>query len=305
MGEAKRRRLSVEKAACLCGSGRAAKTCCLTGAGWRRMPARLGLHALSAGQALNKCYMNALGSCEGKISGEHLISESVMDILSSEGEFTISGTPWLKPNEVKAVGFKSLTANCLCQRHNSALSPLDAAAKDFFSALKSNFEGNSGTVDSLISGHDIERWLLKTLKALAVSRNLAIDNERIAGEFASDIRLLDLLDDPTSWPDGTGLYCIMKPGDLTENHSRFQIAPLTTDSGSLRGLATNMLGLHFLLLLEPLDRARNPDFSLAVFRPGEIIVRHPTARCRIVISWSDGAVHDGSLTLEPVQDSVS
>jgi hypothetical protein len=79
--------------------------------------------------------MNELGSCDGGISREHLISESVIRVLKADGDFSIAGLPWLDNGEAKIVGTNALTANCLCARHNSALSPLDAAAQKFFAAL--------------------------------------------------------------------------------------------------------------------------------------------------------------------------
>lgn len=42
-----------------------------------------------------KCYMKELGSCGGGISGEHLISESIMVLLKKDGDFSISGLLWL------------------------------------------------------------------------------------------------------------------------------------------------------------------------------------------------------------------
>jgi hypothetical protein len=75
---------------------------------------------------------------------------------------------------------------------------------------------------------------------------------RLAGAFAGDVRVLDMLDDPMQWPDRAGLYCLMNTGDLTENHNRFRIQPYTNDN---------------VLMLEPPDLAiqnreiqAKPDF---------------------------------------------
>ena len=43
--------------------------------------------------------MKELGSCVGPISGEHIISESVIRILMADGDFSISGLPWLEAGE--------------------------------------------------------------------------------------------------------------------------------------------------------------------------------------------------------------
>jgi hypothetical protein len=84
--------------------------------------------------------MRDLGSCAGSISGEHLISESVIRILMGNGDFSIAGLPWLEEGEQKVLAPGNLTTKCLCARHNSALHPLDDAAKAFFAALKSYLE---------------------------------------------------------------------------------------------------------------------------------------------------------------------
>lgn len=133
----------------------------------------LGLKALPEASSLAKCYMRDLGSCVGPISGEHVISESVIRILMADGDFSVSGLSWLDPGGEKILPPQSLRANCLCTKHNSALHPLADAAKYFFASLKSYLETDCGMRHAIVSGDDIERWLLKTAKAAAVSKNLA------------------------------------------------------------------------------------------------------------------------------------
>jgi len=101
-----------------------------------------------------------------------------------------------------------------------------------------------------------------------VSKNLARKKERLSGVFSQDKALLDMLDSPAHWQDGAGLYCTMKTGDLATNHPRFQLQPLTNDEGDIEALALNILGLSFVLLLEPLDLAKYPFLRGAKYRPG-------------------------------------
>ncbi len=70
-----------------------------------------------------------------------------------DGEFSISGVPWLEADEVKIIAPPQ--AKCLCTKHNSALSPLDAAANYFFASLKSYLEHDGGSRHAIISGHDL------------------------------------------------------------------------------------------------------------------------------------------------------
>lgn len=297
MGEARRRLTNLRQRPCRCGSGRMAGTCCLKGNHWFKPPALVTLRVPVTGESIDKCYMRELRACDGKISGEHLISESVIRLLAGDGQFTIGGTPWLPAGAIKAVGPDSLTANCLCQRHNSALSPLDDAARYLFSALKSSLEKSSDASDYLASGHDLERWLLKTVKALAVSKNLAHGRQRLVGTFASDVRILEMLEKIDAWPEGTGLYCVMRAGDLTQNHNHFQIAPVTNSSDEICALWTNILGLSFVLVLDSSVLTDLPQLAGAVFRPRSISIHHPSGSHELLLAWADGFPHRGDMTL--------
>jgi hypothetical protein len=226
VGESKRRRETVLNGPCPCGATKLARLCCFNRRDCYKPPAVFGLKALPRASRVEKC-----SSCVAPISGEHLISESVIRVLMADGDFSVSGLPWLEDCEEKLLPPRTFTANCLCVKHNSALHPLDAAAKYFFTSPKSCLELDAISKHAIVSGHDIERWLLKTAKALAVSKNFAKGRERLSGAFARDEAMLDMLDNPGNWPDGAGLYCIMNTGELTENHPRFQLQPSTNDQG--------------------------------------------------------------------------
>ena len=242
--------------------------------------------------------MKELGSCVPPISGEHIISDSVCRVLMGNGQFSISGVPWLEAGETKIMA--PPRANCLCVKHNSALSPLDASAHYFFASLRSYLEQDDGLRHTLVSGHDLERWILKTAKSAAVSRYLARGRERLSGTFARDREILDMLDDPRNWPEGAGLYCIMNAGDLTENTVRFQFQPLTNERDDIEALAINIMGFRFVLLLEAPDFTKYSFLNGAKFRPGRIIISHPTSTCWITLSWEDDKVHE-TLTVQWVQ----
>lgn len=297
MGEAKRKRDQNANEPCPCGSLKEAGGCCYNGRVWYKRPAVLGLRALSPKSTVDKCYMKELRSCDGGISGEHLVSESVLHILKADGDFSISGVPWLPEGEAKIVGPRSLTAKCLCSRHNSALAPLDDAAKFFFSALKLCLELDVESQRYLVSGYDLERWLLKTIKALAVSGNLARGQKPLPGLFASDIQILDMLDNRQKWPAGAGLYSIMLPGQITHNHNRFQIAPYMNARDELNGLGVNIMGLDFVLMLEPPDLALIPHLQGAHFRPTQILIEAGSSVNWIAISWEEGSRRKDTMSL--------
>lgn len=300
MGEARRKKEAILNGPCACGLNRPARLCCFTGTGWHKPPSLLGLKALAPSSNVAKCYMSRLGSCVAPISGEHIISEAVIRILMADGNFSISGLPWLSPGETKVMSPKSLRANCLCTKHNSALHPLDDAAKYFFASLKLYLEDDARPRHALLSGHDIERWLLKTAKAMAVSKNLARGREPLSGAFSQDEELLNMLDNPHHWPEGAGLYCTMNAGDRTLNHSRFQLQPLTNSQDDIEALALNILGLSFVLLLEPLDENKYPFLRGAKYRPARIVISYPSSESLLTLSWTDHKKHE-QLTMKFVQ----
>jgi hypothetical protein len=292
VGEATRRRRLLRAMPCRCLSGLAAGVCCFTADRWHKSPATLGLRNLPKVDAISKCYMSALGSCDGTITGEHLITKSVIKFIKDDGEFSVSGLPWLEEGESKILAPNNLTANCLCSKHNSALSPLDSSALRLFQMLRACWVNDSAPLHYLISGHDLERWLLESLKALAVSGNLAKGRQRLPGLFQEDARLIDMLDDPTQWPERTGLYFTMRPGARTENRNHFQLAPLYGIANDIiAGLIANILGIPFLLMVEPPDMSQSPSLQAAIYRPGSIWVTVGVITNKIDISWDDKLVH--------------
>jgi len=292
MGQAKIREARLKAALCRCLSGKPAKHCCYVGKWWHKAAAMLGLRNLPANATNRKCYMSELGSCEGPISGEHLVSEGVIRFIEDGGQFLLSGAPWLDEGQSKVFAPGNLTANCLCRKHNSALSPLDTAALRFFQMLRPCWVNQAAPLHYLISGHDLERWMLKTLKALAVSKNLAKGRERLSGVFQEAVGLIDMLDSPAHWPELTGVYCIMQHGTRTENRNHFQLAPLYgQDNDIIGGMTANLLGIDFLLMIEPPDMAKSTLLQRSVYRPGSIEVTIGNIINRIDISWDDKRSH--------------
>ena len=238
--------------------------------------------------------MIELGSCGGKLSKEHVVSQSVLHVIADHGEVMVGGSPFTTGEELASIGVNSLVCKCLCQVHNSALHRLDTAAKSFFSDFRSCFSPGGDQNDYVVSGHDIERWLLKTLKALSLSNYLRMDGSALSGSFYTAIRILDLLDKIDAWPKGSGLYCANTVGDITKSYNRFQIAPMPNQDGDLCGLWANIIGVSFILLLVETQPFALPAGML--HRPGAIIVDHGGFTKTLTISWEDGTVHDKALS---------
>jgi hypothetical protein len=131
---------------------------------WHKQPTMLGLRSLPSGSSVEKCYMKEPATYNGGISREHLISESILLLLKADGDFTISGLPWLAAGETKILGPEALTANCLCEKHNSALSPLDATALYYVSALKSCLDKVAAAPNFIVSGCRVCRPVISAHK---------------------------------------------------------------------------------------------------------------------------------------------
>lgn len=112
--------------------------------------------------------------CDGKISGEHVVSRSVFIAPTVR----VHGFAWCK-DAAKEVGVGSITAKVLCARHNSALAPLDTAAGNAFQMMRDALALSQKRTKLLaweipelvrftIDAPLLERWLLKTLLNLYV-----------------------------------------------------------------------------------------------------------------------------------------
>ena len=236
--------------------------------------------------------MSELGSCGGGLSGEHLISEAVCRALSTHGSFSVSGFPWLDEGEERAISPGALKAKCLCVRHNSALTLLDEAAKILFINLRSFLEVEKGHAHVLMSGHDVERWLLKTAKAMAVSGNLASGRRSLPGFFKDNDAILDLLDNPAHWPDGAGLYCEAGTADVFVNYPRFSLMPMFNDEGEIEALRVSVLGLVFTLMLTSPDPIRHAFLQNSKYQPGRLIVSYPATTKILTLSWVKLGPHE-------------
>jgi hypothetical protein len=290
MGEAKRKRLAVAAGPCLCGSTKSASTCCLKSGKWHREPAVVVLSKNGQNGAHPKCYLRELNSCSDKITSEHYVSQAALRVLADD-MIDVSGFPWLK-GESRVMTFASMTSNCLCAAHNNALSPLDAMAGQFFQAIK-----NCGTVSAgpsrryLFSGHDLERWFLKTLAGLAASRSLASSKERLTEGFHEDIAVPGLLENPALWKKPAGLYFGGHKGQVIQRRDLFHFAPLMTlDTNKLAGIVTVLQGFDFSLLAAvPVETGET--LANVLHRPSGLVFNYPDVKHLIEISWNDGLEH--------------
>jgi hypothetical protein len=235
--------------------------------------------------------MRSTNGCSNVLSGEHLISESVLSVLA-EKEVTVSGLPWLK-SQSKTLGFAALTARYLCTRHNSLLSPIDTAGAKFFEAMQNCGTAQSGErFEYLLSGHDVERWMLRSLAILGVSRNFAIDGAIIDEAFVERLRIVERLENPKLWDKPLGLYLLGGQGHRFTQRADVQLAPLIrSGTEELIGITLDIQGMALALLATEHDTS-GTGLDKAFYRPSALVFDIGDVRHAIRLSWEDARSHE-------------
>jgi len=137
-----------------------------------------------------KCYANLHGGCSTKISGEHYISHSLIKLYYFNDRKVA-----LKHNNGfgirKPVKPKNFVANVLCTKHNTALGVNDKAALELATFVRNialqfgNGAGKWGRREEItISGHDLERWVLKLLCTHAAAKAFTANQGQVEKPYS-------------------------------------------------------------------------------------------------------------------------
>ena len=212
---------------------------------------------------MESCWAHCLGNCNQKLSGEHLVSES---LFTSE-RVSVQGFQWCKESP-KEIGLSSFTAKILCSRHNSALSPVDEAGGKAFAALRemrrlSNIREKLRPqvwhiVKRSIDGKGLERWFLKTLINLCHNQGHPIGLESPTAGRPSE-HLVRTAFGLEPFAHRAGLYSIVRTGMECESTDTISFAPLIKQGSQIEGGLFGFRGLRFLLFLN----AEGPPDNLA------------------------------------------
>jgi hypothetical protein len=285
VGEAKQKWYALGRRPCACDSGLVAEACCWTPKGWFKAHASIDLLATGHTGSHKKCYLRELGTCSDSISGEHPISATVLRAIG-EDRLRITGTPWLPQGESRDIGIQSLVSNCLCGAHNSALSRLDAIAGRFYRDIQTTLlDDNAPVRTRLFSGHDIERWLLKTSAGLAASKYLGADGEVLPGVFAEGIDIAELLQAPTAWRSPMGMYVLVVPGQQFQAKNELRVAPLASTTREIGGLLTVIHGITVALLLDRRESIKDTQLQRALYRIEKFNMNMEHGQQVVQLSW--------------------
>lgn len=280
---------------CPCDSGRQFRLCC------RRFDGAAEIRVQSTkpvgpptGYSHPRCYLSGTCDCSERISREHYISRAVLDLLSTQ---RVSGLPWQEAGVSQAFGIDALTARILCERHNSALSPLDNEAKRFVEKLRDAHSaalaraGSKRTRWRLASGEALERWGYKVLAGLVAAKIARREGVVVTPEDVSSHHRLPGLLSGQPLPAYGGLY--VGPNRAGARTMDFAVAPLS-DGEDVVGLVMRY-GLVECTILLPTDQTAHTRMlrSGAMHRPWTVNLHAALAadgerrNAPLMLSWPD------------------
>jgi hypothetical protein len=269
---------------CPCESGRRPRACCRRSNGsWYKLPESFEPPAPPTGFSHPDCYLNVTQDCNQTITGEHYVSDTALKTIAPV--LHISGFPWLQAPRDIPIG--RLTSKILCERHNAAFSAIDTEGGRFFRWIR-DFASSSTPLHHrtmvLFSGHDIERWFLKTFLGLLVSHNLENSHGQIIGSARNIPDAVKLLFGriPDTW--GRGLWVRGDDRVIVDANRRLIASPVTMEgTKGLFGLYLNIHGFEFHYLTSPYPMPNH------VFRPSHLKFHRPDCVADIELSWAPDA----------------
>jgi hypothetical protein len=198
----------------------------------------------------------------------------------------IAGLHWQENETFNIIGVNKLGSRVLCERHNNALSPLDAVVGGFALAIREfdhafRVGAQSAPVDEKVfSGDDVQRWMLKCLIGLTASGNL---NAAVKPEC------VEVLYGRLPWPVGWGLYWLNRNPTTVYHSDSFAIeAAMDPQTQTILLGRFFIRGMHLGLCMGKPDHPQ----VFGVFRPAALIFRAPGRERRLILQWEGvGASH--------------
>lgn len=224
------------------------------------------------------CYAAHLGTCSGKLSREHYISKSVLELVGKT--VSVSGFPWQTSNRSMEIGIEALTSKILCEHHNSELSPLDNIGAEFLRSLKSSFDGsvNHGEFkDEIIDidGLKLETWLLKVLCGII----------SVSGFSKVPKEWIEILFQNRSFPNNSGIYFFGSPGLAKWSFNLVRIFSVQDKGGKIAGAKFGIGGIATLLAFgKPIFHEPGIEY---LYRPANLVIQKGSNIKRFNFSWGN------------------
>jgi hypothetical protein len=282
-------------ALCPCGSGMRAQRCHSNKTGYWQMAVEPPLlDDERTGFAHPKCYAAPSADCVEKLTKEHWLSAGIVKSAGGGKPVIVSGMPW-QEGAAHTLGAGALGANVLCERHNSALSPLDETANQIFTVLK-HFQADlrehpepHGHEYAVFHGDVLERWMLKLIWGATAAKSLGTRGKPATGLRADiDLTVLaDILFRSAPLPPKWGLYAAGRPGMQVSAEADFGMTVLTGPEDDVYAgeVTFGVVALRFA-------------FGVPDLREGVLMTHHPsgvlisdtkvTAQKVLALAWDDG-----------------
>jgi hypothetical protein len=277
---------------CPCQSGKIFEHCCAK-YNFKPLYAVTRTSGLKTGIKNPRCYAAAFEDCSEKISREHFLSNGILKILNENGGLAVAGFPWLKIGVHKQITPANLVGNVLCERHNNALSPLDKVAIRFFKTfrqIEQEFvDEKTAEIERvfLFNGHDLERWMLKTLCGIVYSNNASTLEEKITN-WSPKITWLNMLFGIQKFQFGCGIYYEAKIGEKRDLYQGVDFAPLLDQDNIVAGGIINLKEHSFILvMLSPPQEKSGTILEHSVYRPTELVIKKGKESMMkvVVLAW--------------------
>jgi hypothetical protein len=223
----------------------------------------------------------------------------LLKLLSIDGKVTVDGFPWQDSGAVGRVPPPSLTGKILCRRHNVALSPLDAVASRLFERID---QFHHEIVDSalkyqnrffLFNGHDIERWMLKTLCGAVVSGNAEIRTGE--SNWRPPLEWLKILFDEEPFPPRCGLYFHSEVTGKPYIERGFKFISFSNKIGGVYGARISLNDERFVLAMSaPPEDLSETFIRDHAYRPQGLRFMIDSCEKVVHFGWDDELPHRGA-----------
>jgi len=232
-------------------------------------------HPTRLDERMRECWASCLGDCDGGISAEHIVSQS----LFQSKTVNVRGFHWCKDHS-KTISLASLTKNALCRHHNAVLSPVDSAGSHAFDVFRTATRLNNERmlaphqrhkrVNHIVNARDLERWLLKTLINIGYGGDSYIGpNSSQRGLASAD--LVEIAFGRRQFKPENGMFVAAKPGQYMDSQDHLHCSLLMKDA-YICGARFVFRGLRMFLDLIP-GGMRQPFESIPGMEPDWCDVR--------------------------------
>jgi hypothetical protein len=278
---------------CPCDSGRSVGRCCAWHGKVEPRPHLPPHRTTRTGVSRHGCYAGVLNDCAGPMSGEHAISASVLRKLDRGNGVFVQNFPWQKPGG-QMLPVTALASNILCKQHNSDLSGVDDVAGRLFDRIeRMNAEYSAEPPVSTTwlwaaNGGDVERWLLKTLCGVLVSKSArSKDGDPIAPAVPDE--WVRILYGRSFFAEHCGLYVNGRIGRQFKFEPRtVSFAPLSRN-GAVGGLLAEVSGFRFALIMDASSYRHDEE----IHRPRYVNVANSASNKTLFFHWDGSGEQSG------------